>query len=323
MAALGLVSMLVSPAIRAQKSPRAQAAVARAQEHLAAERYPDAIRELQTAVRYEPRFALGWYLLASSYRRSADCDRAVAAYRRYGELRPAEAEPHYGIGLCLEVVGDGAGAVTEFLRYAGEEKKPEERMFVEDARKRAEVLNRKLAVAAKQAEAPPPPALVEARKLRQQRHLTEAIAAYRHWLAEEPRGEVDAEAVAQANAELGSLLVVTKDFPAAIVTLREAVRRKPADARSWYNLAFALRHQGQLDDAVGAFFRYVTFMPMDADPYYGLGLCLAKLGRGDEALAALRSYVKLEKRPTEQRWVAKARVELGRLAARPPDKSKE
>jgi Flp pilus assembly protein TadD len=318
---LGLASMLVSPTIRAQKSPLAKAAAARAQEHLAAEQYPEAIRELQTAVRYEPRFALGWYLLASSYRRSADCDRAVAAYRRYSELRPAEAEPHYGIGRCLEAVGDGAGAAAEFLRYAGAEKKPEERTFVDDARKRAEALNRKLAIAAKQTEAAEPPALVEASTLRQQHHLTESIAAYRTWLAQNAKDE--SALAARANAELGSLLVITNDLPAAIVALRAAIRLKPADARSWYNLAFALRDEGQLNDAVGAFFRYVTFKPDDPDPYYGLGLSLSKLGRGDEALAALRTYVKLEKRPAEQRWVAKARADLARLAARPPHEPKE
>jgi len=317
---LGLAAVLVSPVIRAQKSPLAQAAVTRAQEHLAAQRYPDAIRELQGAVRYEPRFALGWYLLASTYRRAADCDRAIAAYRRYSELRPAEAEPHYGIGRCLEIVGDPSGAVAEYLRYAGQEKKPMQQTFVADARKRADALNLKLAVAAKQPSSPEPPGLADADRLRQQRHLTEAIVGYRKWLGQHPRDET--VFAARANAELGSLLVITNDLPSAVAALREAVRLQPAEPRAWYNLAFALRHEGQLADAVGASFRYVTFKPTDPDAYYGLGLSLSKLGRGDEALAALRTYVKLEKRPAERRWVAKARAELARLAARPRGKER-
>ena len=308
-----------------QKSPTAEKATARAQQALAAGRYADAIQDLQTAVRYEPRFALGWYLLASSQRKAGDCDRAISAYRRYLELRPGEAEPHYGIGLCLDNVGDRAGALASFRRYIELEKKagtgsgaqPGAQSFVEDAQKRAEVLDRDLAAAAQKSEhpAPEPPVLIEARRLRTAGHAADAIQVYRTWLASNPKDT--SPMAARVHAELGAALIVTRDLPAAVEALHTAVRLDPTHAPSWYNLGFALRLSGQAKESVDAYSRYITFAPKDPDPFYGLGMALSALGRTDEAVAALRTYVALESRPSEQRWVTKVRAEIARLSGAP------
>src|SRR5438045_4015108 len=90
---VGLVVVAVvaaPPAAHAQKSPTAQAAVARAYEDLAANKLAEAAAEMEIAVRFEPRFALGWYLLGSISRRTGGPDREAAGYRRYIELRPSE-----------------------------------------------------------------------------------------------------------------------------------------------------------------------------------------------------------------------------------------
>ena len=98
----------------------------------------------------------------------------------------------------------------------------------------------------------------------------------------------------------------------------------PADAAAWYKLAFALRQSGQLAEAAKAYRRYITLKPDDPDPYYGFGQVLLALGRPDEALTTFRTYVKLEHRKSEQRWVAKARAEVLRLeAARKPPAATE
>lgn len=299
----------------AQKSPAAQKATARAQEALAAGRYPDAIRDLQAAVRYEPRFALGWYLLASSHRRAGDCDRAVSAYRRYLELRPTEAEPHYGIGLCLETVGDRPGALAAFRKYIELEKKPEAHAFVEDAERHAAAVDKELAATpstGKTAAAPEPSVLVEARRLRAAGHVGDAVTVYRTWLAANPKDT--SPVAARANADLGAALIVTKDLPAAVEALRTAVRLNPSHAPSWYNLGFALRQSDHTREAVDAYARYITFAPKDPDPFYGLGMSLSALGRSDEAVAVLRTYLALETRPAEFRWVTKVRAEVARLA---------
>jgi tetratricopeptide (TPR) repeat protein len=316
--AVGGVVGISERGAEAQKSPTAQKATARAQDALASGRYADAIRDLQAAVRYEPRFALGWYLLASSHRRAGDCDRAVSAYRRYLELRPAESEPHYGIGLCLETVGDRAGALRSFRKYLALEKRPEAHAFLQDAEQRAAALDKDLAAAASVAKtvAPEPAQLVEARRLRTAGHVADAIVVYRTWLASNPK---DASPVAaRVYADLGAARIVTRDLPGAIEALRAAVRLDPSHAPSWYNLGFALRQSGQAKEAVDAYARYITFEPKDPDPLYGLGTSLATIGRTDEALAVLRAYVTLETRPAELRWVTKVRAEIARLSAGDP-----
>ena len=300
---------------RAQKSPRARDAVTRAREHLTAERFPEAINELQAAVRFEPKFALGWYLLASSHRRAGDCDRAVSTYRRYLELRPGEAEPHYGIGLCLQTVGDPMGARDQLREYIRLEKNAEAQSFVADAQKRVTDLDAALASAEKTStpETPVTRDLAEARRLRDQKHFPEAVAAYQKWLTTYAKAPDVLNA--KANAELGALLILSKDFSAAVSPLKIATRLTPALAAAWYNLGFALRQLGQLPEAAAAYLRYVTFKPTDPDPYYGLGQMLAALDRTDEALSAYRSYVNLETRGTEHHWVVKVQAEITRLMA--------
>src|SRR3569623_3232856 len=102
--------------------------------------------------------------------------------------------------------------------------------------------------------------------------------------------------------------------------LQTAGKDAPADAASWYKLAFALRQSGQLAEAAKAYQRYITLKPDDPDPYYGLGQVQLALDRPDDALMTFRAYVKLEHRNSEQRWLATARAEIHRLEAarRPP-----
>jgi Flp pilus assembly protein TadD len=68
-----------------------------------------------------------------------------------------------------------------------------------------------------------------------------------------------------------------------------------------------------MPEAVEAYQRYIALRPADPDPYYGLGRALQKLGKKDEALKAYQTYVTMEKRPTEQRWVDAAQTEIKTL----------
>jgi tetratricopeptide (TPR) repeat protein len=292
----------------AQKSPLAAAAYARAQDHLAASRFAEAANEMEVAVRFEPRFAFGWYVLASASRRASQCDRAIIAYRRYAELRPSESDPHFGIGLCLKQIGDRAGAIAELKRYIAADARPASREFVETARKTLAALE----ASAPPKAGPPPAALLEARKLRDQGRAEDALARLQAAAAADPQS-------VEAQAELGHSLVSARRTRDAIAPLQRAVKLAPATAAAWYDLAFALREDGQTAAAVDAYRRYVTLRPDDPDAHYGLGRTLAILGRNDEALAAFRAYTALERRPTERRWLRKAQAEITRLeAARSP-----
>jgi Flp pilus assembly protein TadD len=101
----------------------------------------------------------------------------------------------------------------------------------------------------------------------------------------------------------------------AITVLRTTVVKNPTYALAWYDLAFALRVRGQHAPAVDAYEHYIKLKPGDPDPYYGLGRSLQHLGRAVEARQAFETYLSLEKRPTEQRWVESAEAQLKTLAA--------
>src|SRR5262249_43959346 len=58
--------------------------------------------------------------------------------------------------------------------------------------------------------------------------------------------------------------------------------------------------------------------PGSPDPYYGLGAALRALGEAAGARAAFEKYIALEKRPSEQRWVDRARQELKELTPAAP-----
>jgi cytochrome c-type biogenesis protein CcmH/NrfG len=279
---------------RAQKSPTGQAALARAKADLVRGRLADAAAEMETAVRFEPRFAFGWYLLASTSRRAGNPDRAVEAYRRYMELRPTEPDPYYGIGLCLESIGDRADALVSFRRYVELDSRPASGEFVADARKRIARLERAKAAGPRVAGAPAP-------------------------AGGEPSGAGGADGggapAGSRSAGIGAQLVAAHKYPEAVEATKSAVAADPADAQAWYDLAFSLRQSGQTAAAVDAYRRYITLRPKDPDPYYGLGRALATLKQDDAALTALRAYVKLETRPEERRWINKARAEITRIEA--------
>jgi len=295
LAATGALAGGAAP-VWAQKSPTAQAALSRAEHDLMSNDFTDAAAEMETAVRFEPRFAFGWYLLASTSRRAGDYDRAVTGYRRYLELRPAEPDPLFGLGLCLEAVGDRDGALASLKRYVELDTRPASAGFVAQAQKKIAALENAKAAAAK----------------------PEAKAR----VANGAGGAGGSDGVggiavmpATGHAAAGTELVAAHKSAEAVGELQSAVKETPADAAAWYKLAFALRESGQLTEAAKAYRRYITLKPDDPDPYYGLGQVLLALARPDEALTTFRSYLKLEHRKSEQRWVAKARAEVIRLEA--------
>ena len=304
--AVALAVMSTAAAAQAQKSPTAQAALLRAQHDLMTNDFVDAAAEMETAVRFEPRFAFGWYLLASTSRRAGSYDRAVAAYRRYLELRPAEPDPLFGIGLCLEAIGDRDGALASFQRYVERDTRPGSTEFLAAAKTHIAALEKSKAAAEARAAAP--------------KAKASAGGGGAGGAAVTTGGAGGAGGVVSAHAAAGTELVAEHKAGAAVAELQTAVKETPADAASWYKLAFALRQSGQLAEAAKAYQRYITLKPDDPDPYYGLGQVLVALNRPDDALATFRAYVKIEHRKSEQRWLTKARAEIARLegARRPP-----
>lgn len=92
----------------------------------------------------------------------------------------------------------------------------------------------------------------------------------------------------------GVSLVVAGRFAEAEKELREALRMDPTLAEAHYNLAIALRHQGNVDDAIAEYHRALNGFVTESDrakALYGIGLAReARNDRGawDEYLAFAR-----------------------------------
>lgn len=114
---------------------------------------------------------------------------------------------------------------------------------------------------------------------------------------------------------LGRAQLKRRDFDGAIATYRALVERVPAYARGRYRLAFALRKAGRFDEAAAAYRAYVTAAPDDPDGYFGLARTLEKLARPAEARDAYARYVDIETRPSEAKWVERARRRIAEIDA--------
>ena len=115
----------------------------------------------------------------------------------------------------------------------------------------------------------------------------------------------------------GNILLRQGRCPDALPLLRTATQNNPSSALSWYDLAYCYRKTGQNREAADAYRQYAALRPGSPDPYYGLGVALRALGDTDGARKAFETYLALEKRPSEQRWIDKARQELAAMAPKP------
>jgi cytochrome c-type biogenesis protein CcmH/NrfG len=253
---IGMVGMVTLPSVaRAQKSPTAQAALAHAYEDLAANKLADAAAQMEIAVRFEPRFALGWYLLGSISRRAGDPDRAAAGYRRYIELRPAEPDAYFGLGLCLDAVGDHAAALAALKHYVDTEQRASSAPFVMEARTRIANLEHsggeKVAAGAADRNAQAA-ALLAARKFVDAAELLRASIKI-------------APADAAAWYRLGFALRQAGQPSEAARAYRRSITLQPADVDAYYGLGQVLAAANQPDEALAAFRTYVKAGPEKTD----------------------------------------------------------
>jgi tetratricopeptide (TPR) repeat protein len=318
----GVVAALVVAAPRAGANPASDAAFAEGQTLVGDKRYAEAADKFEAAVTADPKHAAAWYALAAARRRSARCDRAVVAYRRYAELAPTEPEPYYGLGLCLRDTGDRPAAIEALKHYVAVEKRPTSQRWVEHAQSVIAELSappaapgaagkEKPAVAAAPKPAPVSPgngAYVEAQALRDKGRIDDAIAKFRQAIGLDPRHVA-------ARTALGELLLKIRRDDEAIDVLQVAVDKSPSFALAWYDLAFAYRARGRMTEAVDAYEHYIKLRPTDPDPYYGLARALQQLGRKVAAKQAYETYVAMEKHPSEKRWVDAATTQIHTLAS--------
>ena len=98
---------------------------------------------------------------------------------------------------------------------------------------------------------------------------------------------------AEAHGYLGLLLADSGDAEGAIASLKRAVALKPDYVRAWNNLGSALRNEGRLEEAVDAIQSALRRQPDYAFGHATLGLLERDLGDEPAAEASLRTALRL------------------------------
>ena len=279
-----------------------------------AKRNDEAIVKLKQGVARIDDFARGYYLMAVAYRNRATADDAVKGatqpsplwadaatfYRCYIVLRPQEFNSYFGLAKSLQGMGDKAGALANFKKYVSLEKTPQNQKFTDDAKAQIALLEGSAGGGddlKKQGD-----------KLVAEKKFEEAAAVYRKAIEADPKN-------LEVRTALGNTYFALKRFSDAAQAFKDAVTQNPKYDLGWYNLAYALRKADRKAESVDAYKAYLKLKPDDPDPYYGLAKTLKDLGDVAGAVAAYRTYIEKEKRPEEQKYVEKAKVELSALEA--------
>ncbi len=269
-------------------------------------KFDDAIGKMKIGVARLPEWKKGYYYLAYAARKKQAWADAADYYRRCIEIKQQENESYFGLGMSLSGIGDKKGAIAAFKKYVTQEKRPNMQRFIDEAN---------LQLAKLEPAANPPAPVADAASLRatadglrNEKKFDEAAVAYRKAI------EADKNNLDLYN-DLGNVYFALKRYNDAAAAFKDAVGKDPSYALGWYNLGHALRKGDRKGEAVDAIRHYIKLKPEDPDPYYGLGQTLKLLGDVPGAIAAFHKYVDMEKRPDEQKWVEKARVELGAMEA--------
>jgi len=138
--------------------------------------------------------------------------------------------------------------------------------------------------------------------------LDDAAAAYRKALEATPNW-------APAINGLGSVLFKKGQSFEAIALFKSATEADPDFKLAWFNLGYAARKSSDFATAVRAYERYTQLDPNDPDGFYGLGESYRQLKQPAKAISAYETYIAREKRPSEQKWVQKAREQVAALRA--------
>src|SRR5262249_25701245 len=85
---------------------------------------------------------------------------------------------------------------------------------------------------------------------------------------------------------------------------------------AYFNLGYACRKTNDFESAARAYQKYVELDPEDPDGFFGLGESYRQLGQQSKAISAYEQFIAKETRPSEQRWVEKAKEYIAVL--RPP-----
>jgi tetratricopeptide (TPR) repeat protein len=95
-------------------------------------------------------------------------------------------------------------------------------------------------------------------------------------------------------ADEADRLIVGGNVDAGIARLREIVQKAPGLTKAYWNLAFALRKKGELNEASAVFQKLLDARPHAREAHQGLGILALDEGRIDDAIAEFRQTVDID-----------------------------
>ncbi len=112
---------------------------------------------------------------------------------------------------------------------------------------------------------------------------------------------------------LGNLQFSMKRYADAIDSFMRAVEVEPRYHTGLYNIAFAYRKAKNYPKAVEYYLKYIKKNPSDPDAFYGLASSYESMGDKSSAMKSYLKYADMEKRPSEKKYVIKARNKAEKL----------
>ena len=119
---------------------------------------------------------------------------------------------------------------------------------------------------------------------------------------------------AEAHYNLGIVLADLGRLDGALASYRQALALKPDDAQAHSNLGNVLKDLGRFDDALASCRQALALKPDDAQVHNNLGIVLKDLGRFDDAMASYRRALALKTDYAEAHYnLGIVLTDLGRL----------
>ncbi len=138
--------------------------------------------------------------------------------------------------------------------------------------------------------------------------LGEAEAAYREAITGSP-------GYAAAINGLGSALFKQGRKDEAVSAFKDAIAADTTFQLAYFNLGYAARKSGDFTTAAAAYEKYTQLNPSDPDGFYGLGESYRQSNQAQKAIAGYEQFLAREKRPSEQKWIDKAKESIAALKA--------
>jgi protein O-GlcNAc transferase len=253
-------------------------------------RLDEARAEYERCVALDPKMAeaqlnLGILLLEK------EAGAAVAPLRRAVDLMPSQSRPRFLLGVALERSGDLAGAADSFesashLNAADTEALAHLGGVYLQQKKPAEAEKKFRAVLESQPKSPL--ALKGLALSLDARGKPEAVAAYRNYLAADPRDS-------SVRARYVQLLIANKQFDEALAETEKSGNSQAPSLDALRLRADILIGQNKLEDAIATLKQAIALAPQDAQLHGGLGRLYLQKREFPDAERELKIAVQLDK----------------------------